>query len=217
VVLVGYVEMSPASFIFDSFPIVVLRLLRLLRVFRLANALPRLRAIVVALISGFSSVGWVVFLMLVFNYISGCMCMLLMQENDPFHFGSVGKAMFTILRMETLDTWDQILYVNVLGCGEYPNNGYPIVANPALQCTHSRGLGWIVFPIFSGILLIGAYVLPTVLVGIVVVSFDEAQKRGSAIDEMMQDMEVVSASSFVARATGRREKGHHKGHFRASL
>jgi hypothetical protein len=78
-------------------------------------------------------------------------------------------------------------------------------------------LGWIVFPIFSGILLIGAYVLPTVLVGIVVVSFDEAQKRGSAIDEMMQDMEVVSASSFVARATGRREKGHHKGHFRASL
>jgi hypothetical protein len=189
--------MSPASFIFDVFPVVVLRLLRLLRVFRLANALPRLRSIVVALISGFSAVGWVVFLILIFNYISGCMCMLLMKGNDPFHFGSVGKAMFTIMRMETLDSWDKILQINVLGCAEFPINGYPIVTNKDLQCTNSQGLGWIVFPIFAGILLIGSFVLPTVLVGIVVVSFDEAQKRGEAIDEMMEDMEEVRDVSFL--------------------
>ena len=52
VVCVGFVEMSPLAFIFEAFPVVVLRLLRLLRVFRLAKALPRLRAIVEALISG---------------------------------------------------------------------------------------------------------------------------------------------------------------------
>jgi len=85
----------------------------------------------------------------------------------------------------------------VLGCAEFPINGYPIVTNKDLQCTNSQGLGWIVFPIFAGILLIGSFVLPTVLVGIVVVSFDEAQKRGEAIDEMMEDMEEVRDVSFL--------------------
>jgi hypothetical protein len=50
-------ELTPARVVFESFPVVVLRLLRLLRVFRLAKALPRLRSIVEALMEGFSSVG----------------------------------------------------------------------------------------------------------------------------------------------------------------
>jgi hypothetical protein len=49
----------------------------------------------------------------VINYIMACMCMLLFRENDPFHFGSIGRSMFTVLRIETLDTWDQVV---VNGC-----------------------------------------------------------------------------------------------------
>jgi voltage-gated sodium channel len=66
-----FVEMTPLAFIFQLFPVVTLRLLRLLRVFRLAKALPRLRSIVEALFSGFSSVGWICVLILVYQYISG--------------------------------------------------------------------------------------------------------------------------------------------------
>lgn len=91
VVMVGFVEMTPGRVIFEAFPVVVLRLLRLLRVFRLAKALPRLRSIVEALIKGLGSVGWICILMIVFNYIFGCMLMLLFSKNDPFHFGSVGR------------------------------------------------------------------------------------------------------------------------------
>ena len=72
VVAVGFVEMTPAKVIFEMFPVVILRLLRLLRVFRLAKALPRLRSIVEALISGFSAVGWICVLIIVFNYIVAC-------------------------------------------------------------------------------------------------------------------------------------------------
>jgi hypothetical protein len=32
---------------------------------------------------------------------------------DPFHFGTVGRAVFTVLRLETGDSWDQILYINM--------------------------------------------------------------------------------------------------------
>jgi len=91
VVVVGFIEMTPAYVVFEAFPVVVLRLLRLLRVFRLAKALPRLASIVEALMAAFGAVGWVVVLMLVFNYIWGCICMLLMGANDPFHFGYILK------------------------------------------------------------------------------------------------------------------------------
>jgi len=102
VVIVGFVEMSPLAFVFEAFPVVVLRLLRLLRVFRLAKALPRLRSIVEALISGFSAVGWICVLIIVFNYITACMLMLAFRENDPFHFGAPPRISLPVAPMLTL-------------------------------------------------------------------------------------------------------------------
>jgi hypothetical protein len=109
IVVTGFIMMSPAAFIFENFPVVILRLLRLLRVFRLAKALPRLRSIVEALMHGFSAVGWICILIVVFNYIIACMCMLFMKTNDPFLFGHLPRAMFNVLRIETKDTWDAVL------------------------------------------------------------------------------------------------------------
>jgi voltage-gated sodium channel len=67
----------------------ILRLLRLLRVFRLVKALPRLRSIVESLIQGFASVGWIIVLMTVFNYILACLGILLFQDLDKFHYGKL--------------------------------------------------------------------------------------------------------------------------------
>lgn len=85
IVVVGFLESSALKDIFQFFPIVLLRLLRLVRVFRLAKALPRLRSIVEALVSGFSSVGWICLLILVFNYIVACMFMLIFKNNVRKH------------------------------------------------------------------------------------------------------------------------------------
>ncbi len=73
----------------------MIRLLRLLKVFRLAKALPRLRAIVESLIKGFSSVVWIVLLMAIFNFIAGCLGVLLFSEIDPLHYGSLLPAIFS--------------------------------------------------------------------------------------------------------------------------
>ena len=62
-----------------------------------------------ALLSGLGSVGWIVLLIVVFNYITACMLMVFFKANDPFHFGTLSKAMFTVLRLETGDSWDQVL------------------------------------------------------------------------------------------------------------
>ena len=55
-----------------------------------------------ALISGFSAVGWIVCLIFIFNFLASAACMMVFRENDPFHWGSLGRSMFSILRLETL-------------------------------------------------------------------------------------------------------------------
>jgi Ca2+-binding EF-hand superfamily protein len=173
IVLVGFLELTPAAFIFKNFPVVLLRLCRLLRVFRLAKALPRLRSIVEALISGFSSVGWICILIAVLNYIVSCMCMIFFRDNDAFHFGSLGRSMFTVLRIETLDTWDQILYVAMFGCAKYPAGN---TSNQFNVCVKNTSFGWIGAVVLFFVTIIGAYVLPIVLIGVVSIKFDEASK-----------------------------------------
>lgn len=81
VVVVGFIDLSPASYIFASFPMLTIRLLRLFRLFRIARTLPRLRSIVDALINSFSSVGWIVVLIVILNYIMAIICMILFGAN----------------------------------------------------------------------------------------------------------------------------------------
>ena len=85
IILVGWLELTPAESVLSIFPLKTLRLLRLLRVFRLAPALPRLQRIVESLIASLSSVGWIVILIVVCNFVLGCSCMLMFQSSDPFH------------------------------------------------------------------------------------------------------------------------------------
>ena len=237
IVVVGFIEMTPLAFIFEAFPVVILRLLRLLRVFRLAKALPKLRAIVEALMQGFSAVGWMYVaqhslssshltppssqqsarsllirdtlhaiclrrcvLIIVFNYIIACMSMLFLGANDPFHFGTIPRAMFNVLRLETLDSWDQILYIAMFGCDGYPG-GYPFAIRSEyfeqlkLTCKDSQGLGWMGAFLLLFIVIFGAFVLPTVLIGIVAISYDEATKKAQNFEEMMSKLPRVEAES----------------------
>lgn len=91
--------------------------------------------------------------------------------------------MFTVLRMETLDTWDQILYITMYGCAEYPD-GYEFLQNyPQSECKNSEGIGVYGFGILLLVVIIGAYVLPTVLIGIVSIKFDNTSKRLEKIEE----------------------------------
>ena len=86
------------------------------------------------------------------------MLMLMFGKNDPFHFGSIPRAMFTYLRLETLDTWDEILNINLYGCGKFPR-GYPYLNqdHQAFQCDESlKGGGWGAVFTFLFAIVIGA-------------------------------------------------------------
>ena len=191
VIFMGWLEMSPAGNVLKVFPVVVLRLLRLLRVFRLAKALPRLRSIVEALLSGLSAVGWICALVLIYNYIIACFGVLLFKKTDPFHFGTVGRAMFTILRIETLDSWDQILYITMFGCDKYPGGYAFLQNNPVTQCKHPYAWGWFGAYVVMFIVLTGSYIIPVVLIGIISIKYDEATKKSALLAQMRDDLVKV--------------------------
>ena len=211
VIVVTYVELTPLAFIFSFFPIIILRLLRLLRVLRLAKTLPRLRAIVEALISGFSAVGWIVCFILIFNLLSGATCMMLFRKNDPFHWGSLSRSMFTILRLETLDAWEEVMYIAMFGCDNYPNTYPYLTSNPQTSCEDPGAFGWTAAMLLFAIAIFGAYVLPTILIGIVSIKFDEESKqiksRKSALNKVKQVMDTCKVTGVFSVLNTERDIG----------
>ena len=97
----------------------LLRMVRLLQLFKLAHNLPRLQLVTEALVYGMKSMMWVALLLLMFNYLFGLLGLILFRDNDPFHFGRLGRSFTTLWRVETLNDWETPMYVNVYGCAAY--------------------------------------------------------------------------------------------------
>ncbi len=89
--------------------VAMLRLLRLLRVLKLVKALPELRIIIEALISGFSSITFVCVILFIVYYLYANIGMMIFARNDPAHFGNLQDAMTTLFRLATFDAWSDLL------------------------------------------------------------------------------------------------------------
>jgi len=70
----------------DAGVVAVFRLARVLRVFRLVSALPKLRILVDAMLKSIPSMGYVGILLFLLFYIYGVMGVFLFKENDPIRF-----------------------------------------------------------------------------------------------------------------------------------
>lgn len=92
----------------------MLRLLRLLRVLKLVKALPQLRIIIEALISGFGSITFVTVILFIFFYLYANIGMMFFQRNDPAHWCNLQTALTTLFRLATLDGYSDLVCVSVL-------------------------------------------------------------------------------------------------------
>ena len=177
--------------------LVILRLLRLLRVLKLLKAFPELQVIVSALISGISSISYIALILLLVFFGFGVFAMILFAENDPWHFGTLPNAIYSLFRASTLEDWTDIMYTNMYGCANYgafvmcedvgQKNCSARMDDPAdltvfheLYCccreksTASVWGGFIFFFIFT---VIGALVLMTLFIGVITTAMEEAQKE----------------------------------------
>ena len=188
------VAFSYVGFVIDMGSITVLRLIRLLRVMRMLNSVPTLRSVTESLMLAFGNVGYVMLMIMIVNFIFAVIGMVLFAENDPEHFGHIPMALMTIWMIETLDAWEDIMYINMYGCANY---GYVVHLQPedvfvggelppvrppthpyrtaATECDPDvGGLGWLAALYMLVVVLLGGMVLPTVLIGVISIAFDES-------------------------------------------
>jgi len=96
----------PAS---DEFSTVA-RLIRLLRILRLVTALPRLQLVVATLVLRSPGMGHVLSLMAILFYAFGIAGDHLYAAHDRERWGTLGRAPLTLLKIETLEAWADIMH-----------------------------------------------------------------------------------------------------------
>lgn len=88
-----------------SGPLAVLRSLRVLRVFRLVTSVPALRRVVAAFLHAIPGLGAVGILLSIVMFVSAVMANGFFGESHPQWFGSLGKSLFTLFQIMTLESW----------------------------------------------------------------------------------------------------------------
>lgn len=88
-----------------SGPLAVLRALRVLRVLRLISMLPQLRLVVEALLKAIPGISSVFALMIVLFYVFAVMATTMFGSQFPEWFGDIGKSMYTLFQIMTLESW----------------------------------------------------------------------------------------------------------------
>ena len=86
-------------------PLHILRTLRVLRTARLIKNVPKLRLIIESLLKSIPSIGWIGVLLFMIFYIFAVIGTDLYQDAFPQYFGDMGKTMYTLFQVMTLESW----------------------------------------------------------------------------------------------------------------
>lgn len=83
----------------------ILRALRVLRLFRLLTIVPQMRIIIAALVKVIPGIGSISMVVLLFFYVFSIMATHLFADAFPVWFGDLGKSMYTLFQVMTLESW----------------------------------------------------------------------------------------------------------------
>lgn len=158
--------------------VTVLRLLRLARVARAARFLPQLRIVIVAVVK--SLPGTVSFLLVggLLLYVYAMVGWMLFSDDDPEHYGSLGRAALTLFFLITLE-----------GLGDAVRAGLEI----------SR---WTIL-YFASFVLLGSFLLVNLLIGVVINSLEEAralEESARRSEEQPAPCDPGDLQQFIATA-----------------
>ncbi len=88
-----------------SGPLAVMRALRILRALRLISMVPKLRFVVEALLHAVPGIASIAGLMVLLYYVFAVMATGLFGADHPAWFGTIGKSMYTLFQIMTLESW----------------------------------------------------------------------------------------------------------------
>ena len=141
---------------------VVLRLIRLLRVMKLINTLPRLKLLIDTLLRSLPSMAYVSGLLALLFYIYGVTGTFLFAKNDPVHFGSLLRAIISMFRIVTLEDWTDIMYIQIYGCNRY---GYERIES---LCSAPEAMPLVGIVFFFSFVILGAMIVINLFIGVTI-------------------------------------------------
>ena len=182
----------------------ILRLLRALRILRAAKVFPQLTLVLETLIRSFTSVIYVLSFMLLISYIFAIVAVTIFGANDPFSFGTLGRAMTTLFRIATLEGWTPIMYTQIYGCKGYGDGLETYLSTAAdfvLDCADEAHtyFGRFFFMMYIGIT---SYMLLNLFIGVIVSSMMEMKRETE---------EKLEEAKAWAVATRLKEQSHAQG------
>ncbi len=146
----------------DAHFVAVLRMARILRVFRIISIFPKLQILVNALLKSIPSMGYVVVLLFLIFYIYAVMGSFIFAERDPVNFGSLHLTLITLFKVLTLEGWTDILNIQLYGSVE-PN------ANFNMEDVSYWSLAY-----FISFILLGAMIIMNLFIGVIMNSMQES-------------------------------------------
>jgi voltage-gated sodium channel len=163
-----------------------LRLLRLARVVKLFEKVPKLKVIVVGLMAGLKSVVYILVLLLIVFYIYAVLGVSLFAVNDPWHFRSMKYALETLYTLASLEGWTSIWYTNYFGCDFHSMDVYVTAATLAENLGDDGKLSpdlWMCTPqsqpivsslFFVSFIWIASFIMLSLFVGSILISTMDA-------------------------------------------
>lgn len=89
----------------DTGGMAILRSLRILRALRLVARMPSLRLVIHSLLAALPGVGTILMLILLVFYISSVIATTLFGSHFPEWFGTLGRSLYTLFQVMTLESW----------------------------------------------------------------------------------------------------------------
>ena len=146
----------------DTHYVVVLRMARILRVFRVISILPKLQLLVNALLKSIPSMGYVVVLLFIVFYIYAVTGSFLFSKSDPVHFGSLHTSMITLFKVLTLEGWTDIMNIHLYG-----------TTDPSAEYT-MKPVSYASVAYFVSFILLGAMIIMNLFIGVIMNSMQES-------------------------------------------
>jgi voltage-gated sodium channel len=169
--------------------IAVLRLARILRVFRLVSALPKLQVLVGALLKSIPSMSYVGILLFLLFYIYAVIGTFMFGLNDPIHFGSLQASMMTLFKTITLEGWIDFMNIQYYGSNLYGYEAFPdTVRTPSAYP--------IAAPVyFISFILLGTMIMLNLFIGVIINGMEETNKE-EEIKELAKIREQIKNISL---------------------
>ena len=100
------------------------KLLRILRLFKLVRNIKGLQMIIVSLVKALEFGKYIALLTVMSMYLFAVLGMIMFAENDPVMFGTLHAAMITLWQALSGDDWTEIMYTQSYGCDDSNADGH---------------------------------------------------------------------------------------------